>query len=576
MNKIPFSVKLYLSYVLVVAVVALGGFHFMSRRIAAYTRESVAVKLRSLATTLGRELQPLADAGDRARLDADVKALGRRLLVRITLVDFDGLVLADSSADPAHMDNHASRPEIVGAVTNGEGQSIRFSQTVKDDLMYLAQTYPADGPARGVIRVSQRLHSINAMQQQLVQEILVIISVSLLMALLLAVVFARLLTRPVRKLAAAAERVSQGDFEVRVFLDRSDELKELADAFNRMAAEVSCLFQEMRRQSEESRVILASIREGLVVVDADARIVQANDAFWKILDCEPAPGKLYWEVLRAPKFAEGLRAAKEAGAGAAEEIALGDRTYLCGFNPLPGQAAVVVLFFDVTERKRLEEIKRELAVNISHEFKTPLTAIRGFAEALEEEPVLNREYVGIIRRNAQRLARITDDLLLLARLEQPVKALDLETVDLRELAESTGRLFQALLAKKGLAFAIEAAADLPRVRADRFMLEQVFINLLENAARYTERGGVKVALRRENAHAVVAVTDTGIGIAAEHLPRVFERFYVVDKSRSRATGGTGLGLSIVKNIVLQHGGAIDIRSEPGAGTTVTVSLPALP
>jgi len=576
MKTIPFSVKLFLSYVLVVAVVALGGLYFMSRRITDYNLESVSAKLRSLCQTIGRELGPIAESGDRERLDREVKILGGRLLVRITFVDPDGVVLADSSADPPRMDNHGSRPEIVGAMTQGEGRAVRYSDTLKEDLLYVARTFPEDGPARGVIRVSQPLHSVVALRQQLLGSILRITGVSLLLALLLALLFARLLTRPVRKLAWAAERVAQGDFDTRVFLNRRDELKALADAFNRMSAEVSRLFKETARRSEESRVILSSIREGLVVVDADARIAHANDALWRILGCDPAPGRPYWEVVRSPKFAEGLRAVKATGAGAAEEIALGDRTFLCGFNPLPENAATVALFVDITERKRLEEIKRELAVNISHEFKTPLTAIRGFAEALEEEPVLNREYVAIIRRNAERLARITDDLLLLARLEQPAKALDLGPVDLRELAESTGRLFQALLARKNLVFAIEAAPDLPRVQGDRFMLEQVFVNLLENAARYTERGGITVRLRRDASRAVVVVVDTGIGIAAEHLPRIFERFYVVDKSRSRETGGTGLGLSIVKNIVLQHGGAIDIRSEPGAGTTVTVSLPALP
>ena len=576
MKKIPFSVKLFLSYVLVVAVVALGGWYFMNHRITEYNLESVSVRLRSLGQTIGRELGPLAESGDRVRLDREVKALGSRLLVRVTFVDTNGIVLADSSADPARMDNHASRPEIVGAYTLGEGRAIRHSATLREDLLYIARTYPEGGPVHGVIRVSQPLQSVVALRQQLSGSMLRITGVSLLLALLLAVVFARLLTRPVRRLAGAAERVAQGDFDTRVFLDRRDELKDLADAFNRMAAEVSRLFREMARRSEESRVILASIREGLVVVDADAKIVHANDAFWKIAGAPAVAGTPYWEVLRAPKFAEGLRAVKATGAGASEEIVLGDRTYLCGFNPLPESAAVVALFFDVTERQRLEAIKRELAVNISHEFKTPLTAIRGFAEALEEEPTVNREYVGIIRRNAERLARITDDLLLLARLEQPAKALDLEPVSLSEVVQSTGRLFQALLAQKGLAFAIEAALDLPRVRGDRFMLEQVFVNLLENAARYTERGGVTVRLRGERERAVVEVADTGIGIAAEHLPRIFERFYVVDKSRSRATGGTGLGLSIVKNIVLQHGGAIDIRSTPGAGTTVTVTLPALP
>ena len=576
MRKIPFTFKLFLSSMLVIAVFSAGVLYFTFERIEEFNLETAGSHLHSLGIASVREAQPLFAAGDWAGLQREMGDLGRRLGVRVTVVRLDGVVAADSEHDPASMDNHGSRPEIVGALSNQEGRSTRYSRTLQDTLMYLAMRFPESGPPAGVLRVSMRVRSVDALREKLGQQIGWIAAASLMVALLFAFVASRRLGGPVRKLAWAAGRFSEGHFEERVFLKQHDELRELANGFNHMAQEVNRLFQELAHKSEEHRIILASIREGLVAVDRDARIVHANEAFWNIVRGVPSVGKPYWEVLRAPKFAEGLRQVKESGASAAIEVSLDDRTYLCGLTPITGTGTTVALFFDVTERKRLEEIKRELVVNISHEFKTPLTSIRGFAEALEEEPAVNREYVEIIRRNAERLARITDDLLLLARLEQPAKALDLEPVDVREVVESTARLFQAMLGSKGLSFEVSAAADLPKVSADRFLLEQVFTNLLENAVRYTERGGVTVRIRREDREVVAEVADTGIGIAPEHLPRIFERFYVVDRSRSRATGGTGLGLSIVKNIVLQLGGRIDIRSRPGEGTVVTLAFPAMP
>lgn len=575
MRKIPFSVKLFLSYFLIVALFSVGVLYLVSIQVEEFNRDNAASQLHLLCLALLRELEPLAVTGKTDELDREAKDFGRQLGIRITVIRPDGVVLADSDHDPVTMDNHGSRPEVVGALTTIEGHSVRFSRTLQDNLMYLAMRFPRSGEVGGILRVSMRVRKVDALWAELGREILAIAAACLLGALLLAWIASRRLGQPVQKLAWAAEQLSRGNFQTRVFLNRHDELRDLADGFNHMAEEVNRLFQELAHRSEEHRIILASIQEGLVVVDRDARIAHANEAFWKIVRGAPSVGKPYWEVLRAPNFADGLRQVKEGGASAAIEVSLDDRTFLCGLTPIAGTGATVALFFDVTERKRLEDIKRELVVNISHEFKTPLTSIRGFAEALEEEPAVHREYVEIIRRNAERLARITDDLLLLARLEQPAKAPNFEAVDVREVAESTARLFQAGLGSKRLSFEISAAADLPKVSADRFLLEQVFINLLENAVRYTETGGVTVRLRREGREVVVEVADTGIGIAAEHLPRIFERFYVVDRSRSRATGGTGLGLSIVKNIVLQHGGRIDIQSRPGEGTTVMLAFPAL-
>jgi two-component system phosphate regulon sensor histidine kinase PhoR len=575
MKKIPFSVRLFLSYFLIVAALSAGVLFFITQEIENFNRETSVSELRVLCIALMDPVQTQMAADSNTALDRYAKEMGPRLGVRITVIRPDGVVIADSDHAVATMDNHGSRPEVVGALSGEEGHSIRYSKTLQENLLYLAKRFPPTGVRQGTLRVSMRMRKVDAVWAQVGTEVLLTAGICLLGALILAFFASRRLGQPVRKLAWAAERLSQGDFETRVFLDRHDELKDLADGFNRMAGQVSRLFQELGRKSEEYRVILSSIREGLVVIDRDARIVHANEAFWTMIGRPPAEGIAYWEVVRIPELAEGLRQVKETGQRLTEEIPVAERTYLCGFTPLPENQATVLLFFDITEQKRLEGIKRDLVVNISHEFKTPLTAIRGFAEALEEEAKINREHIEIIKRNAERLARITDDLLLLARLEQPSRALERVPVDLPRLVEEIRPLFQSQLAQKDLSLEVQAAEDVPPVSADRYMMEQVFINLIGNAIRYTEQGGLTIRFCRDGGKVVVEIEDTGIGFAAEHLPRVFERFYVVDKSRSRATGGTGLGLSIVKNVVLQHGGAIDIRSRPGAGTTVVVSFPAL-
>ena len=576
MKKIPFSVKLFLSYFLIVALFSASVLYFVSIQIEEFNRETVAGQLHLLCLALLREVEPLVTAGEMAGLDREVKDVGRQLGVRITVIRPDGVVLADSDHDPATMDNHGSRPEVVGALTTVEGHSVRFSRTLQDNLMYLAMRFPRTGGVEGILRVSMRVRKVEALWARLGREILAIAAVSLLGALLLAFFASRRLGQPVQKLAWAAERLSRGNFETRVFLNRHDELRELADGFNRMAGEVNRLFQELAHKSEEYRIILASIQEGLVVIDREARIVHANEAFWKMVRSDPSVGKPYWEVLRAPKFAEGLRQVKETGASAAEEVAFDDRTYLCGLTPIAGTGTTVALFFDVTERKRLEEIKRELVVNISHEFKTPLTSIRGFAEALEEEagrqPRIRRDHP------AQRRAAVPHH-------RRPSRAGPPGAPGQGAGPRAGGRAGGGR--EHGPPLPGHAAgARASRLRSPPRPICRGFPPTVSCWSRSsptcwrtrcaTPNGAASPSgSRREGREVVAEVADTGIGIAAEHLPRIFERFYVVDKSRSRATGGTGLGLSIVKNIVLQHGGRIDIRSRPDEGTTVTLAFPAL-
>jgi len=273
-------------------------------------------------------------------------------------------------------------------------------------------------------------------------------------------------------------------------------------------------------------------------------------------------------------FEELVKTVRENKRNQSEELEVGGKVYLCSATFVALREQIVIVFSDITEAKNMEKIKKDFVVNVSHELRTPLTAIKGFAETLEDEAGENlKNYAGVIKRNTDQLINIVQDLLLLSELEEKGSKLESEEVDLKHLVDNVIRIFKSRLAEKGLDFHLKVEDGLPVIKGDAFKLEQMFINLLDNAIKYTEKGRIVVALKRKVETVEIIVEDTGIGIPQEHLARIFERFYVVDKSHSKKLGGTGLGLSIVKHIVLAHKGTIDVKSSLSRGTTFTVRLP---
>jgi len=386
---------------------------------------------------------------------------------------------------------------------------------------------------------------------------------------------ARSTVRPLRDLTAAFGKLSAGDFDVRVMPGKRGRLRELGDDFNKMAFDTKTLVAELRQQREAMGAIVGSIQEGLAVLDSSGVVVLANESFQRICADRDVVGKRYWEVIRDPHVAGLVKSVGPARSTATRRCDLGGRDYVCSAGFLPATERLVLTLHDVTEIGRTAEVKRDFVQNVSHELRTPLTAIKGFAETMEATiDDANRPYLETIIRNTDRLVSLVQDLLTLSELEERGTELQLEDVDLKEVAVQMLRLFEKRARDKEIELKLSATDAGGLLRADRFKLEQVFINLLDNAVKYTDKGEVELALSREDGKAVIRVRDTGPGIAPEHLPRLFERFYVVDKGRSRQLGGTGLGLSIVKHIVLLHGGEVSVSSTPGAGTTVTVTLPA--
>jgi two-component system phosphate regulon sensor histidine kinase PhoR len=507
-------------------------------------------------------------------MDAFVKEFGKSINTRITVVDREGVVLADSDEDPKSMVNHRFRPEIAAAFEGKVGESLRFSNTVKEDMLYVGLPMERNGEIRGVLRVSLYLKGINLFLSRLRSNIFRIVLLITALALVGALFFTYSLSRPIREMTLASRRIASGDFDTRVFLKSRDELRELAQSFNYMTEEIQNLFTELSRQKEELASIVSSIEEGLLALGQDGKIMLSNESFNRIVESERVEGKYYWEAVRKPEFIELIKKVQEKKKNYSEELLFDGKTYLCSAALLPSREEIVVTLHDITKIRELEKIKKDFVVNVSHELRTPLTAIKGYVETLEEEVDEKAgDYLEIIKKHTDRLILIVKDLLLLSELEEKESKLEPEKVDVGSLIENVLAIFEQPLKDKKLKIEIKVLNKIPSVKGDSFKLEQMFLNIIDNAVKYTKKGKITVSLKKENKDLSVEIEDTGIGIPEEHLPRIFERFYVVDKSRSRSLGGTGLGLSIVKHIALQHNGKVDVESTPGKGTKFTVWLP---
>jgi len=567
-------VKIFAGYALLACLIA-GAVFFLSFRIARQQYEkTLAAELEKLCSALMLSVSPLVAEHRAAELEAMLKSLGPAIDTRITVIDPKGVVIADSERDPAAMENHLTRPEVLMALHGGTGSALRYSTTVQENMLYVAVPIHKDAAITGVLRASLFMHGIERILSEFTTNILYVTFCILAIGLLVSFIISRRLTRPIRTLSTAAKRISAGDFSARVFIYNNDEFRELADSFNSMTEKIRGLFQEVSFQKEELTNIISSMNEALLVLDADGRITLVNEALRRLLPEQPLEARFYWEVIRAPELGDIIKEVRSGKQRHIGEVTHGQTTFLCSASLLGHNRGILLVLLDVSEMKSLERMKKDFVVNVSHELRTPLTAIKGFVETMLEEdgPGASRRYLEIIKRHTDRLINITKDLMALARLEREEQP-DLQPLNLKDLLDQVLILYEDKLREKQLYLKLDISDGMPDLRADGVMLEQLFINLLDNALKYTEQGGITLAACREGEFAVITVADTGSGIPPEHVPRIFERFYVVDKSRSRTLGGTGLGLSIVKHIVLLHNGTIDVESMPGRGTTFIIRLP---
>ena len=572
--KNSFFAKVFVGYLLIILMLSGASLIAFSDTFRDLYNQSLLENLTNLALAFKTEATDAVDKGTYGPINALARTVGKEALTRITVIDANGTVVADSNGDPRSMENHGSRPEVREALSGRRGTARRFSSTMNRDALYVALPLEKEGKIRGVLRTSLFVSDIRV-PSRLMGRMTEMGALFALLALAAALIVSGSISRPIRELTAAARKLASGDFNTRVFLKRNDEFRALADTFNSMSRELKTAFEDLKRQKAELKSIIDSLREGLVVIGKKGTIIYCNESLKALLGRESAlEGQLYWEALGQSQFIELMEKARSNRLNPVEEVEIEGKMFLCSATRIDPEEEIVLVLHDITTIKELEKIKRDLVSSVSHELRTPLTSIKGFAETLEEEvDEKGRHYVEIIKRNTDRLINIVRDLLLLSQLEEKGSGLEKEEIDLKGLAENTIRIFEHQVAEKELSLRLDAPADLPAVHADPFKIEQMLINLLDNAIKYTDKGEIKVALRSLDQDVMIEVHDTGIGMPKEKLARIFERFYVIDKSRSRKTGGTGLGLSIVKHIVLLHGGEITVESTPGAGSSFLIRLP---
>jgi two-component system phosphate regulon sensor histidine kinase PhoR len=585
--------KLTLTLVGFVAVTTLAAGLYLNRALESFAVESLEARLAGAGELLADEARGLVTrGGSPAELHAFALRVGRALGARITLVATNGRVLGDSDVAPEELprvENHATRPEVRAALAGGIGRDLRTSATIRTQLLYVALPLADGGRVVGVLRLALPLSAVTSSYATLHRVMLAGGLVALAVAFGIGLFVARRVTRPVVEMQEIARRMSAGDFDARAPVRSPDEIGALGRALNGMAARLREKLEDLEHEQVKATAILDGMVEGVIAVDGRDAILLMNERCRGIfgLGRSGGEGKPFLEVIRNGDLHAIFRDVRAAAEGSVSHHELrlsapADRRLVVNAVPLAlggGERGVVMVLHDVTELRRLEQVRTEFVANVSHELRTPLTAIQGYLETLLsgalEERAHARRFLEIVFRHTERLGRLLNDLTDLSNIELGRVALRFEPTRLDEVVDSVLAIIGPRAASAGVTLAAEAPGGLPPVSADRDRLAQILINLVDNAVKYTPAGGRVTVRAREGepGRVEVSVMDTGVGIPAADLPRITERFYRVDKARSRELGGTGLGLAIVKHLVLAHGGELAIESVEGRGTTVRFTLP---
>ena len=578
----PIFRKLFWSACLLIASTILVLDFYLSRYMARHQVENVEQRLAAQARLLSSDAA-IVPSG---RLEDWAHRAGDRAQARVTMIDPQGVVLADSQHDPETMENHANRPEIREAERTGQGAAIRHSATLGRDLCYLALRMDYGGQPGHVLRLAVPIEDVDAAVAAVRWRILAASLGAAMVALIIAYFFSRSFTRRIGRLQAFAEGLVETRAAGTLSADAEDELGALARSLDRAAIQIRDFVDRLSLEAARREAILASMVEGVLAVDNELRVIFCNESFARAIGSKGAiPERLpLLELARDPELLDMLTRALVSGEPLRRRLDLASaagRTFEVQVAPLasPPQRGAIAILHDVTDLERLERVRKDFVANVSHELRTPLTAIRGYAETLLdgalEDKENNRRFLEVIRAHAVRLNNIASDLLTLSELESGKLMVEPERLSVRGALESALNTVEAEAKVRDVTIHRDPIEDL-HVMGDKVRLEQAFINLMDNAVKFNRVGGeVRVDARRGGDGRVrVAISDTGLGIPSEDLPRIFERFYRVDKARSREVGGTGLGLAIVKHIIERMGGTVSVETALGKGSIFTVILPA--
>jgi two-component system phosphate regulon sensor histidine kinase PhoR len=522
------------------------------------------------------------------KMSDQLKQIARISSSRVTLVDAQGKVFADSEKDIAKMENHLNRPELQEARLRGNGKSIRFSSTIGIDMLYVAITLKEWPEIKGYVRLARPLDDVQSVIEKVYQSIFLAMMIVTVIALAIALIFSYRLAAPIRAMERFTERLRQGHPVGTLLLETADETKKLADNINYLLDELQSQIRLAKEEKSKLMTAFTSMTEGVLILNAEDKIEFVNQALSNILSEQYGDinGKTLMEAFRSVDLQKAFLEFKETRINVSREITLGNvgpailNVSISAVQDYPEEEKTMIVFHDVTRLKKLEKIRIDFVANVTHEIRTPLTAIIGYLETIKAGAINNIEetkrFIDIILKQAERLNRLVEDLLTISNIELDEIILNFESVSLNTVIINVISLVEVKAKLKKITIHNNMRENLAPIRADKDKLTQIFVNILDNAVKFTsELGNVVIAAEEADAYVVVSIMDTGIGVPQDEIQRLGERFYRVDKTRSRDLGGTGLGLSIVKHLMIAHGGRMEIESQLGRGTKVSLFFPVV-
>ncbi len=572
------------SFVLLAAVFATVGLYIL-QKVESDFRNNIEADLTAQASMVQNLVQPLvADGASPAEFQRLVRELGANTDTRITFIGPDGTVLGDSLADPATMDNHLNRPEVQEALLTGRGMAGGKSATVDNELTYVALRVGPRGDPLGFVRVSRPSAAVNSALSDITRSVLIAVLATAIAAAVLSLIVSRTVLRPLRRLTQAARAIAAGRLDERVVPRPAGEVGELADAFNQMGKDLQGLIAAASQERNRMLAALNSSTDAVLAVDAEGRVAFANTAAERMFlrpQGELVGNPFVW-ILPNEQVMDALRRSREGGHRETQFVdGAGKRQLHVITTPIVGggEWTALAVFHDLSEVRRVEQVRRDFVANVSHELRTPLASIKSVIETLQagalKDETVAEDFLARADLEVDRLAQMVEELLELSRIESGEVPLSRELVDIGAVVTRAVERLRPQAEKQQLRLTAVTAPVLPPVTGDAERLERVVINLIHNALKFTPAGGsIDVRIDVSDGKMTVQVSDTGAGIAPEDLPRVFERFYKAD--RSRQSGGTGLGLAVVKHTVEAHGGTVTVQSQPGKGSIFAFSIPTAP